>query len=223
MPNLPGWDSLDAVTRIHNWAEIFGIVSLALLVATEVLAYMYGHRQGDLINQAQDATERRHNEEMARLHLETAEANDRATQANLQLERLKRPRLLLPNEQNRLVEEMRRFSGQFVGIGAIPGTFEAASFAEQLVRVLLGAGIQARINQQMAANEVGISRGVVARFVTGNPAGEGLAMALCTILMDAGIAAHAVGGRLEENVLKNRWKRDDAELSAVVVVVGDKE
>jgi len=74
LPDLPGWDSLSAVTRYHNWAELAGIVVVALLVVTEIVAYKYGHRKDDMTEQQQIATNQRHDEEMARLHLETAKA-----------------------------------------------------------------------------------------------------------------------------------------------------
>jgi hypothetical protein len=70
--DLPGWDSLDAVTRYHRWAEIIGIVVLALLVAAELASYRYGQRKDDLTTKQQEATDQRHDEEMARLHLQTA-------------------------------------------------------------------------------------------------------------------------------------------------------
>jgi hypothetical protein len=42
---LPGWGSVETVSRIHSFCEIAGIVALALLVGFEVLAYAYGHRR----------------------------------------------------------------------------------------------------------------------------------------------------------------------------------
>ena len=78
LPDLPGWDSLSAVTRYHGWAEIAGIIFLALLVIAEVTAYRYGHRKDDLTDRQQTATNQRHDDELARLHLETAQANERA-------------------------------------------------------------------------------------------------------------------------------------------------
>jgi len=70
---LPGWDSLSAVTRYHNWAELAGIVVVALLVVTEIVAYKYGHRKDDMTEQQQIATNQRHDEKCA-ASLETAKA-----------------------------------------------------------------------------------------------------------------------------------------------------
>jgi hypothetical protein len=96
IPDLPGWDSLPAVTRYHNWAEMAGIAFLALLVIAEVLAYQYGHRKDDLIEQQQIATNQRHDEDVARIQHDTARATERAAQleneaaqARLEQERLK--------------------------------------------------------------------------------------------------------------------------------------
>jgi hypothetical protein len=73
IPDLPDWDSLPAVTRFHNWAEMAGIVFLALLVVAEVVSYKYGHRRDILTGQQQTATDKRHDDEIARVHLETAQ------------------------------------------------------------------------------------------------------------------------------------------------------
>ncbi len=87
IPDLPGWDSLPAVTRYHGWAEMAGIVFVALLVVAEIVAYKYGHRKDHLAEQQQIATNQRHDEEMARLHLDAAQANERAAGLALALER----------------------------------------------------------------------------------------------------------------------------------------
>jgi hypothetical protein len=95
IPDLPGWDSLPAVTRYHSWSEMAGIVFLALLVIAEIVTFKYGHRKDDLTEQQQIATQQRHDEEMARVHLEAAQINERAArlekeaaEANLKLARI---------------------------------------------------------------------------------------------------------------------------------------
>lgn len=220
---LPGWNT---IAGAHTWESAFfwgSIIALILLGVTEVASHRAAQRKDELTEQQQSETQRRHDEEMARLRLQTAELTERAAQATLELERIKRPRILSPDQQARFTTEMTRFSGQTVVIGTIPTTFEAASFAEQLVRLLIKAGIAARIDQQLAATEVGSSRSVVVRFVTGNTRGEELGKTFCAILTDDGIPAHAVGGLTEQYILKYNWARNDASLSSVVIVVGDKE
>lgn len=45
---LPGWNSIDAVSRIHVVCEVLGLVSLALLVFFDVLAFVHGSRRETL-------------------------------------------------------------------------------------------------------------------------------------------------------------------------------
>jgi hypothetical protein len=104
--DLPGWDSLDTVTRYHSIAEIAGIVLLGLLVIAEVMSYRYSHRKDYL-------TDTKHDAEIARLHRETAaltadanksraeiaQANARALEAQVALEKYKAPRRLSAEAQ----------------------------------------------------------------------------------------------------------------------------
>jgi hypothetical protein len=50
---LPGWDSIDTVTKVHRFFEVGGIVCLGLLVLFEAFAYVYGHRLETLSSAAQ--------------------------------------------------------------------------------------------------------------------------------------------------------------------------
>ena len=78
LPDLPGWGSLPAVTRYHHWAEIIGIAVLALLVIAELASFQYGRRKDDL-------TDQRHDEEMARLHVEAARLSADAETSRAQI------------------------------------------------------------------------------------------------------------------------------------------
>lgn len=85
MRYLPGWDSLEAVSRYHSFAELAGIGLLAFLVIAELLSFSYGGRKDDLTEERQQATERTHEEEMARLHRETAQLSADAENAKAQI------------------------------------------------------------------------------------------------------------------------------------------
>ena len=133
LPDLPGWDSLSTVTRYHNIAEIAGIIILAGLVVAEVAAYQYGHRKDNLTEQQQRGTEQRHDEEMARLHLDTAKANMAAEELrrqNLELERAVSPRLL---NQGAFEVVLRSFAGKLVQIDAVPYDAEAEQLKDALL------------------------------------------------------------------------------------------
>ncbi len=119
IPDLPGWDSLPTVTRYHNWAEMAGIFAVAFLVIAEIVSYKYGHRKDDLTEQQQTATNQRHDEEMARLHLETAKIQERsaklekeAAEAQLSLGKLQTPRaaLLTDAALNAIAEKLKPFA-----------------------------------------------------------------------------------------------------------------
>jgi len=111
-----GWDTLASVTRWHNFLEIAGIVCLALLVGTEILAFQYGHRKDALIVAAEeavaeqrrrdpDATETRRKAEM-----EAAEARGR-TEVDGQHNRLQKPtKRLRTSKNNKLIDGLPPFS-----------------------------------------------------------------------------------------------------------------
>jgi len=155
MPDLPGWDSLSAVTRYHSWAEIGGIVFLALLVAAEVLGYMYGHRRDDLAAVQQQ----RHEEEVARLRLdtetarrETAKANETAAKANEHAAELKlaldreiaarQARTITGDQHDALVAALRSVEKCPVFVLAKRFDEEAEGYAVKISAVLKDAGFE---------------------------------------------------------------------------------
>jgi hypothetical protein len=144
VPDLPGWDSLPAVTRFHNWAEIIGIVAVAILVVAEIIAYQYGHRKDDLTAQEQLATNQRHDEEMARLHLETANANERAEFLRLRLDQeiQKRAQRILTEEQKAVM--IAELHGKISEIAIVTqNDIEAQAFSIQLFSVFQGVTMYA--------------------------------------------------------------------------------
>jgi hypothetical protein len=68
---------------------------LILLGVFEVISHRYSERKDELAAAEQDSTQRRHDEEMARLHLETAKANERAAELNTTLEKERSARLAM--------------------------------------------------------------------------------------------------------------------------------
>jgi hypothetical protein len=75
---IPGWDS---VTSAHSWGNVYfwaSICSLILLGVFEVFSHRYSERKDELAAVEQSDTQRRHDEDMAQLHLQAAQANERA-------------------------------------------------------------------------------------------------------------------------------------------------
>jgi hypothetical protein len=136
LPDLPGWDSLEAVTRYHGWAEIIGIVVLALLVLSEVAAYRYGHRKDELATRQQEASDKRHDEEMARLHAETEASKARAAEAELRIKRLE-PRNL---NWSTFVTALRGTPSSPVDILYFADDFDSMMLAQQIDLAIREAG-----------------------------------------------------------------------------------
>jgi hypothetical protein len=135
MPDLPGWDSLPAVTRYHNWAEALGIAFLALLVVAEVISYQYGHRRDSLTEQQQITTNQRHEEEMARLRLETAKLQERAAHAELKTEQIRQRRTLDPEKFRKTLANV---PGLMVEISYLENTSDGQFLAADLQNMLTG-------------------------------------------------------------------------------------
>jgi hypothetical protein len=119
---------------------------------------------------------------------------------------MRAPRLLNAEQQARLADKMRPFAGQRVSIGAVPPTFEAADFAQQILRILQDANINGDLNQGAAEVQVGLAHGIVARYFTFNEKGKKLAETFAAALSDDGIPCVAVNG-LMEAIVKNRRKQ----------------
>jgi hypothetical protein len=181
LPDLPGWDSLLAVTRYHSWAEIAGIVFVGLLVVAEVVTYQYGHRKDDLTEQQQTATKKRHDEEMTRVQHDTAlanekaaelgkeaemarasiaEANARAAEANqhaqettLEFAKFKPPRSLTSDQQAAIAEQAKPFAGTPFVVYTQPES-EPLNLADQISNALIAAGW----NLQTASTGVTLNR-----------------------------------------------------------------
>jgi hypothetical protein len=149
MPDLPGWNSLPAVTRYHSWMEIAGIAFLAFLVIAEVLAYMYGHRKDDLTNAEQLATQQRHDEQMAQVHLDTetarlegARANERAAELALALEERKNRRVT-DIQKEAIVARLKPLSTKGkVLFNPLMTDGEAMQFSDQIKTALEAAGYE---------------------------------------------------------------------------------
>ncbi|MBU4447959.1 MAG: hypothetical protein KKD99_05170, partial [Proteobacteria bacterium] len=159
------------------------------------------------------------------LKRELAEQKTRTAEAELALAKLKAPRLLNEKQMQTLVSRMKEFAGQNIAVGAIPFTYEAASLADQIVRALKAAGVNAEFNQGAAGVQVGAVNGIVARATTGNEKGAKFATSFAQAMNDAGIKATAREGLLESimgKLIEQGRHRNDPANQWVVIVVGDK-
>lgn len=145
-----------------------GIVVLALLVVTEIIAYQYGHRRDALIEKQQAAADQRHDEEMARLHVEAgrlaadaesskasiaeankqteiarkeaAEAERHANEAKLALEKFKAGRILSSQQQADIAAQLKPFEGRQFSEMVAAGVPDAQPLWASLSKTLELAG-----------------------------------------------------------------------------------
>jgi hypothetical protein len=158
LPDLPGWDSLSAVSRYSSWAEIAGIIIVGALVVAEVVSYKYGHRKDDLIEQQQNATNQRHDEDMARVQHDTAQANERAAKLeneNLKLQAAIEPRRLTPEQQSDIAKELAPFEGKTITLSSYALDAESAVLAGQIRDALTLAKMQPNDSNLMTVQAAG--------------------------------------------------------------------
>lgn len=135
---IPGWDS---VASAGWWSGVYfwlGIGALIALGAFEVASHRYSDRKDELAAAEQKATQKQHDEEMARLHLETANAQ-RATeelrQRNLELEQAVAPRIFDPRPA---IQPLTAFKGTKVALVAVPD-LEARRLERMVAEALASA------------------------------------------------------------------------------------
>jgi hypothetical protein len=207
--------SIDAASRWHTVSSVALLVSLVVGVMATLGIWWMGN-----------VKEEHSRREVAALGKATAEANARAAAANLELARLKTPRLLTEAQLASLTGEMTAFRGQRVGICVSSTTFETANFAHQLFQSLKDAGMLTGTGVSTEMTELGIVRGVVSNATRGNTKGERFAATFTKALNDRGIQAAWYDGRLEAVMQKLEaeqpgWRQRDGN-EAVVIVGGDK-
>ena len=153
-----------------------------------------------------------------------AEANARAAEAKLALEQFKAPRLLTPQQQAAIAKSLLDFKGKRIAIAPSPATFESTSLAEQIVAALTLAGISAEPNPGAVRLHVGVAKGVVIRYTTGNEVAERLSKAVAKALNIQGVAAFPLDGLMEDIISKmpDGSARNIEGREWIVMAVGDK-
>jgi hypothetical protein len=133
---IPGWESITGTGWWSNFYFWAGIISLLFLGVSEVISHRYTERKDELVAQQQVDTQRRHNEEIARLHLETANANARAKEAELALVKFRAPRLPNKEQLARIAEKLKPFAGTKFDVGLSGNSGEQADFLWRLESAL---------------------------------------------------------------------------------------
>jgi hypothetical protein len=137
------WPSLPTANHIADIANWFFIGSLVVgVVSTVLIVWMAGVKEGYWEQDRRESGER-----LAalatqgdQLRKDTADANARAAEAQLALERYKAPRELTGDQQAKIVAVLRKFAGQEYGVTTFWDLKEPLAFAELLNRLLQIAG-----------------------------------------------------------------------------------
>jgi hypothetical protein len=162
---IPGWESIQATgwwSGFFFWASIVSLIGLGI---SEVASHRYSERRDELLEAQQETEKKRHDEEIAQLHLETAQANrdaetarrevataqaetakanERTAEIKLALEReiaARQPRTITPEQHAKIVEYLKSANPK----GPITVVWklfdeEAEKFARQIIAVLKDSG-----------------------------------------------------------------------------------
>jgi hypothetical protein len=128
-----------ALASAESWLSIIGSAKLAatFLVALGV-AIEFG---GDWISRPFERVVKEAREkEVVELRHDTATANERAANAELELAKLKAPRLLSAEQQAIFTRELRPFAGTTFRIVTYTGLAEPLALSEQIAAALIAAG-----------------------------------------------------------------------------------
>lgn len=142
---IPGWDTIAGAGWWSGLVFWLSIISLIGLGAFEVASHRYGERHDELVEEQRLAEKRVHDEEMARLRLETAKMQERASTAELALTRLKltAARVLTPAQQEELRSALASLAPVDAAVGlpaAEQSNPEVRPFAQQLALLLQNSG-----------------------------------------------------------------------------------
>jgi hypothetical protein len=163
---IPGWGSVAGAawwSGFYFWASIGGLIALGI---AEIASHRYSDRKDELAVVEQEAIQRRHDEEMARVQHDTAqtieraaklekeatearaaiaaadaraaEANQKAAEARLALEQFKTPRWII--DERSFVDRLKQFQGVSVDVWLIHApSADAAPLAGRLLVLLKSA------------------------------------------------------------------------------------
>jgi hypothetical protein len=140
---IPGWDS---ITSAHGWSNFYfwaGISALLCLGIFEVISHRYTERKDELVAQQQTETQRHHDEEIARLHLETSQANERAAKLALDLEKERQKMAPRPWTKEQF-EAIQSLKGKVKAIGIVSqkGCLECELLAQHILSAFHNAGAE---------------------------------------------------------------------------------
>ena len=221
-----------SLNNLDIWLIFFGILVAIGVVGESVMGFLHWRRAGEL----QTILE---GENLAQQN-DISQANARALEAQLALEKFKAPRYLSSEQIARISAKMSPFKVLRAVLGAVPPSEKNTMLLSLIFAALKSVDVDAFINLQGVEASVsptgagnrgqllthGFPNGVSIFFVTGNEKGERFSRTLTEALNDAGVVTTATGDWRDPWVIsqmKGSGKtRNDKDFEPVFVVVGDK-
>ena len=142
-------------TDVTWWASFWGKVEywaflgVVITLAVEFIAHRAGAPYREQLEHDKDLR-------IAELGQQTQEANARAAEANLALERFRAPRSLTKGGAEVLIRDLRKFSGTEIDIFSMGSTLEIANLTTAISAALAGSGWRARAWQMFSGSAVGV-------------------------------------------------------------------
>jgi hypothetical protein len=158
---IPGWESIQATgwwSGFYFWASITSLIGLGI---SEVASHRYSERRDELMEIQQRDEKNQHDDDMARLHLETskanaetakaneaaARANERAAELKLELDKevaARQPRHLTPEQKATVVEALRNSPKGKVFVVSSFFDAEARQFGAEIEDALRASGYEVK-------------------------------------------------------------------------------
>jgi len=221
-----------SLNAMDIWVVIFGILIAIGSVGVSVVGFVHWRRSNQLqvILEAENLAQKN----------DISQANARALEAQLALEKFKAPRSLTREQIAEIARRMSPFKGLRAVLGAVPPSGKNTAFLNLILAALKSAevdafinlnGVEASVSPTGASNRgqmltEGFPNGVSIFFVTGNDRGKVFALALAEALNDADVVATATGDWRESWVVfrmkEDGTNRNSKDFEPVTIVVGDK-
>ena len=133
---LPDWNSVESTARWSDGLFWAGIVALILLAATEVASHILANRSADLVSvrvRAESETRNRQEQETEQRHTtETAQIQQRLTEADAELNKLRSQQIerhLTPSQRQELIRALLPYAGQKITVWCSSTAWDSAAFA----------------------------------------------------------------------------------------------
>ena len=185
---------MPSMERFLDWANVVYIASLGIVLLSTIAIYQLSKRVTEAKAQELADYQTESEVKIAAAEERAAEANLSASQAQLELAKLKEPRTIAPEDQERIITELTEFTGQKYSLSVFQDP-EALALLRVVYAMLTSAGWE-KVNFPNRRNDVSaagitaaitLDSGVVATIGPDDGASVAAVRALSDGLYHAGI------------------------------------